>query len=75
MVISLVAMTGLEKCRITFVYLQWLFHSGERAVARGPLVIDSIVACDIKVAERTFINTKSQGHLLTFALDASNSVF
>ena len=38
MIFSLVAMTGLEKCCITSVYLQWLCHSGERAVARGPLV-------------------------------------
>ena len=29
---------GLEKCCITSAYLQWLCHSGERAVARGPLV-------------------------------------
>ena len=34
----LVAMTGLEKCCITSAHLQWLFHSGERAVAHGPLV-------------------------------------
>ena len=38
MILSLVAMTGLEKYCITSAYLQWLFHSGERAVARGPLV-------------------------------------
>ena len=38
MILSLVAMTGLEKCCITSAYLQWLYHSGERAVARGPLV-------------------------------------
>ena len=31
-------MTGLEKCCITSAYLQWLCHSGERPVARGPLV-------------------------------------
>ena len=36
--LSLVAMTGLEKCCITSSYLQWLLHSGERVVARGPLV-------------------------------------
>ena len=30
-------MIGLEKCCIT-AYLQWLCHSGEWAVARGPLV-------------------------------------
>ena len=39
MIFSLVAMIGLEKCCITFAYLQWLCHSGERAVACGPLVI------------------------------------
>ena len=38
MILSLVAMTGLEKCCITSAYLQWLFHSGEQAVARWPLV-------------------------------------
>ena len=36
--ISLVAMTGLEKCCITSACLQWLCHSGERTAARGPLV-------------------------------------
>ena len=39
MIFSLVAMTGLEKCCITSACLQWLCHSGERPVARGPLVI------------------------------------
>ena len=38
MILSLVAMTGLEKCCITSAYLQWLFHSGEPAMACGPLV-------------------------------------
>ena len=38
MIFSLVAMTGLEKCCITSAYLQWLCHSGERPVARRPLV-------------------------------------
>ena len=37
-IFSLVAMTGLEKCCITSAYLQWQYHSGERPVARGPLV-------------------------------------
>ena len=37
--ISLVAMIGLEKCCITSACLQWLCHSGERTVARGPLVL------------------------------------
>ena len=42
MILSLVAMIGLEKCCITSAYLQWLCHSGERALARGPLVFDTI---------------------------------
>ena len=41
MIFSLVAMTGLEKCCITSAYLQWLCHSGERPVARGPLVVQT----------------------------------
>ena len=41
MIFSLVAMTGLEKCCITSACLQWLCHSGERTVARGPLVLVS----------------------------------
>ena len=32
MILSLVAMTVLEKYCITSASLQWLFHSGERAV-------------------------------------------
>ena len=43
MIFSLVAMTGLEKCCITSAYLQWLCHSGEPPVARGPLVSFGIV--------------------------------
>ena len=38
MIFSLVAMIGLENCCITSACLQWLCHSGERIVARGPLV-------------------------------------
>ena len=38
MIFLLVAMTGLEKCCIPSAYLQWLCHSAERPVARGPLV-------------------------------------
>ena len=38
MIFSLVAMIGLDKCCITSACLQWLCHSGERIVARGPLV-------------------------------------
>ena len=36
MIFSLVAMLGLEKCCTTSACLQWLCHSGERTVARGP---------------------------------------
>ena len=43
MIFSLVAMTGLEKCCITSAYLQWLCHSGERPVARGPIVHKIII--------------------------------
>ena len=46
MILSLVAMTGLEKCGITSDYLKWLFHSGERAVACRPHVSgERAVAC------------------------------
>ena len=38
MILSLVAMTKLKKCCITNAYLQWLFHSGERAMSHWPLV-------------------------------------
>ena len=38
MILSLVAMIGLEKCYIISAYLQWLCHSGERVMAHGPLV-------------------------------------
>ena len=38
MIFSLVAMIGLEKCCITSACQQWLCHSGERTMARGPLV-------------------------------------
>ena len=42
MIFSLFAMIGLAKCCITSACLQWLCHSGERIVARGPLVISSV---------------------------------
>ena len=47
MILSLVAMTGLEKCCIASAYLQWLIHSGEQAVAHGPLVINIDVCINI----------------------------
>ena len=36
--IFIIAMIGLEKCCIPSACLQWLCHSGERTMARGPLV-------------------------------------
>ena len=48
MIFSLVAMIGLAKCCITSACLQWLCHSGERIVARGPLVIQNFLS------DRTF---------------------
>ena len=42
-IFSLVAMTGLDKCCITSAYLQWRCHSGERPVARGPLVYICVI--------------------------------
>ena len=47
MIFSLVAMIGLAKCCITSACLQWLCHSGERIVARGPLVFQLRVSKDI----------------------------
>ena len=40
MIFPLIAMIALEKCCITSACLQWLCHSGERTVARGPLVFN-----------------------------------
>ena len=45
MIFSLAAMIGLEKCCITSACLQWLCHSGERTVARGPLVLFFCFCC------------------------------
>ena len=42
MMFSLFAMLGLEKCCITSACLQWLCHSGEETVARGPLVVEFV---------------------------------
>ena len=53
MIFSLVAMTGLEKCCITSAYLQWLCPSGERPVARGPLVFFAM-ACAIYSSKGAF---------------------
>ena len=48
MIFSLVAMIGLAKCCVTSACLQWLCHSGERIVARGPLVILYVHVCVCK---------------------------
>ena len=50
MIFSLVAMIGLEKCCITSACLQWLCHSGERTVARGPLVF-CVLSCYCLIVE------------------------
>ena len=59
MIFSLVAMTGLEKCCITSAYMQWLCHSGERPVARGPFVSTSFFAKYLPVGE----DGPGRGHL------------
>ena len=59
MIFSLVAMTGLEKCCITSAYLQWLCHSGERPVARGPLVEKVNSGIEMICLPTQFWNAKS----------------
>ena len=54
MIFSLVAMIGLAKCCITSACLQWLCHSGERIVARGPLVSKK-AGFDISYLMRWFV--------------------
>ena len=54
MIFSLVAMTGLEKCCITYAYLQWLCHSGEWPVARGPLVCNN--CCFLQVGGELYFS-------------------
>ena len=64
MIFSLVAMTGLEKCCITSAYLQWLCHSGERPVARGPLVFFYASYCScVSFFDCCFCNSSSFGAL------------
>ena len=55
MIFSLVAMIGLDKCCITSACLQWLCHSGERIVARGPLVFIHIVVGFVIVVAVEFV--------------------
>ena len=64
MIFSLVAMIGLAKCCITSACLQWLCHSGERIVARGPLVL---FFPDYRI--RYFMETISSGE---FALNVKS---
>ena len=66
MIFSLVAMIGLDKCCITSACLQWLCHSGERIVARGPLVIalcfilnENILFCSTISYQKVFVFTIS----------------
>ena len=62
MIFSLVAMIGLAKCCITSACLQWLCHSGERIVARGPLVRLSFCWCvDIGFCSITFAGSLQNG--------------
>ena len=60
MIFSLVAMTGLEKCCITSAYLQWLCHSGERPVARGPLVLIDYKPAGTSVTGEYYANVIKQ---------------
>ena len=56
MIFSLVAMIGLAKCCITSACLQWLCHSGERIVARGPLVEFYSLVTTVKVILSRSVN-------------------
>ena len=58
MIFSLIAMIGLEKCCIISGYLQWLCHSGERAVAHGPLAF---------IRYFSVVYTASPGELIYFS--------
>ena len=64
MIFSLVAMTGLEKCCITSAYLQWLCHSGERPVARGPLVFFIILG--LEETSMTYFEVSPDGNVIVF---------
>ena len=68
MIFSLVAMIGLAKCCITSACLQWLCHSGERIVARGPLVL--ILYSTEKI--RLDISCESSARQVFFSLKNNN---
>ena len=66
MIFSLVAMIGLEKCCITSACLQWLCHSGERIVARGPLVL---------ISRRWGASNEYPQHMFLFRNKKDTSIF
>ena len=67
MLLSLEAMPGLEKkLHNIYIYLQWLFHSGERAVASGALV--SLVLQSWRVPQVIEIN-ETKMYFLTIQFD------
>ena len=63
MIFSLVAMIGLEKCCITSACLQWLCHSGERTVARGPLMLKRLM-CFENVCYQLVHQISISGHFV-----------
>ena len=82
MIFSLVAMIALEKGCITSACLQWLCHSGERTVARGPLVFIYVgdIICpyqflDIVGLNRLFIYFQYGGTLTSQTKHISSDYF
>ena len=64
MIFSLVAMIGLEKCCITSACLQWLCHSGERTVARGPLVLKRLMCFENVCYQLVHLQISISGHFV-----------
>ena len=62
MIFSLVVLIGLEKCCITSACLQWLCHSGERTVARGPLVLTVVTVMGKQCWSQAVLESGSWGH-------------
>ena len=81
MILSLGAMTELKKSCITNAYLQWLFHSGERAVAHGPLVYggDGQMLAKIALGHKKFFgiyaNIFAEKNVSSFCICKSYSHF
>ena len=67
MIFSLVAMIGLAKCCITSACLQWLCHSGERIVARGPLVLFCHAKPTIHMKCQDLFSLKNEKKIKSFA--------